>query len=75
VRAQRSFCQMAVKSIPHSDAEAVRLLGVFTSAANRFAAFEELPESRRLLKMLRTYLRSDTSSVTISTGPNTSFGT
>jgi hypothetical protein len=53
VRARRVFCQMAEKSMAYSGAEVVRLLGVFTSAANRFAAFEEFPESRRLLTVLQ----------------------
>jgi len=41
------FCQLAVKEIGYSRAEAARFLGVSTSAVNRSANSEEIPEVSR----------------------------
>jgi len=50
VRAKRVFCQLAVKEIGYSGAEAARFLGVTTSAVNRPANSEEYPICRRRAK-------------------------
>jgi predicted transcriptional regulator len=47
VRAKRVFCQLAVKEIGYSGAEVARFLGVTTSAVNRSANSEEIPEVNR----------------------------
>ena len=52
VRARRLFCQLAVKGLGYSGAEVARFLGVTTSAVNRLAVSEELPEVRKFLKVL-----------------------
>jgi hypothetical protein len=49
VRAKRVFCQVAVKKIGYSGAEVARFLGVTTSAVNRSANSEELPEVNRYI--------------------------
>ncbi len=41
------FCQLAVKEIGYSGAEVARFLGVSTSAVNRSANAEEIPEVNR----------------------------
>ena len=52
VRARRLFCQLAVRGMGYSGAEVARFLGVTTSAVNRLAVAEELPEVRKYLKAL-----------------------
>lgn len=49
VKARRLFCQLAVKEMGYSGAEVARFLGITTSAVNRLAASEQLPEVRRYL--------------------------
>jgi hypothetical protein len=44
VRVRRLFCQLAVSKMGYSGAEVARFLGVTTSAVNRSAASEELPD-------------------------------
>jgi predicted transcriptional regulator len=43
-KARRLFCQMAVKEVGYSGAKVGRFLGVTTSAVNRWATSEELPD-------------------------------
>lgn len=52
VRARRLFCQLAVKGMGYSGAEAARFLGVTTSSVNRLAVSEELPEVQKYLNAL-----------------------
>ena len=52
VRARRLFCQLAIRGMGYSGAEVARFLGVTTSAVNRLAVSEELPEVRKYLKAL-----------------------
>ena len=52
VRARRLFCQVAVRGMGYAGAEVARFLGVTTSAVNRLAMSEELPEVRKVLKVL-----------------------
>jgi hypothetical protein len=52
VRARRLFCQLAVRGMGYSGAQVARFLGVTTSAVNRLAVSEELPEFRKYLKAL-----------------------
>lgn len=44
VKARRLFCQIAVKKMGYSGAEVARFVGVTTSAVNRLAVSEELPD-------------------------------
>jgi len=44
VRARRLFCQVALRKIGYSGAEVARFLGMTTSAVNRLASSESLPE-------------------------------
>jgi len=52
VRARRLFCQLAVRGMGYSGAEVARFLGVTTSAVNRLAVSEELPEVGKYPKAL-----------------------
>lgn len=52
VRARRLFCQLAVRGMGYSGAEVARFVGVTTSAVNRLAVSEELPEVRKYLNAL-----------------------
>jgi hypothetical protein len=52
VRARRLFCQLAVQGRGYPGAEVARFLGVTTSAVNRLAVSEELPEVRKYPKAL-----------------------
>jgi REP element-mobilizing transposase RayT len=52
VRARRLFCQVAVQGLGYSGAGVARFLGVTTSAVNRLAVSEALPEVKRYLKTL-----------------------
>ncbi len=45
VKTRKIFCQVAVKKMGYSGADVARFLGISTSAVNRLAAFEELPET------------------------------
>lgn len=49
VKARKLFCQIAVKRMGYSGAEVARFLGVTTSAVNRLAVTEELPEIAKYL--------------------------
>ncbi len=44
VKSRRIFCQIVVKEMGYSGADVARFLGVNTSAVNRLAASDELPE-------------------------------
>ena len=50
VRTRKLLCQIAVCKMGYSGAEVARLLGISTSAVNRLASSEELPEVSRYLK-------------------------
>jgi len=52
VKARRLFCQVAVEGMGYSGAGVARFLGVTTSAVNRLAVSEELPEVKQYLKAL-----------------------
>jgi REP element-mobilizing transposase RayT len=47
VKARRLFCQIAVKRMGYPGAEVARFLGITTSAVNRLAVSQELPEIRK----------------------------
>jgi len=49
IRARRLFCQLAVKKLGFFGAEVARYLGITTSAVNRSANSEELPEAKKYL--------------------------
>ncbi|MFH1626094.1 MAG: hypothetical protein ABID54_13205 [Pseudomonadota bacterium] len=51
VKARKIFCQVAVKKMGYSGAEVARFLGVTTSAVNRLASCEELPEIEGYIKL------------------------
>jgi hypothetical protein len=51
VKARRLFCQLPVRGMGYSGAEVGRYLGVTTSAVNRLAASEELPDLKQDLKL------------------------
>ncbi len=44
VKTRKIFCQVAVKKMGYSGADVARFLGITTSAVNRLAVSEELPE-------------------------------
>ena len=44
VKSRRIFCQIAVKELGYSGADVARFLGINTSAVNRLAVSDELPE-------------------------------
>ena len=50
--AREGIAQLAVRGMAYSGAEVARFLGVTTSAVNRLAVAEELPEVRKYLKAL-----------------------
>ena len=50
VRTRKLLCQIAVCKMGYSGAEVARLLGISTSAVNRLASSDELPEVSRYLK-------------------------
>ena len=52
VKARRLFCQLAVTGMGYAGAGVARFLGVTTSAVNRLAASEEVPEVKRYLRAL-----------------------
>jgi REP-associated tyrosine transposase len=49
VKSRRIFCQIAVKKMGYSGADVARFLGINTSAVNRLAISDELPEIRKYL--------------------------
>ncbi|MCD6388250.1 MAG: hypothetical protein J7L69_02475 [Desulfobulbaceae bacterium] len=49
VKARKIFCQIAVRKMDYSGAEVDRFLGVRTSAVNRSAVSEELPDLAKYL--------------------------
>jgi putative transposase len=49
VKARKLFCQLAVKKMGYSGAEVARFLGVTTSAVNRSANSEEIPQLDQFL--------------------------
>ena len=52
VRGRKILCQLAVKKLGYSGAEVARYLGITTSAVNRMANAEELPDAGRYTKLL-----------------------
>ena len=51
VKARRLFCQLAVRRMGYSGAEVARYLGVTTSAVNRLALSQELPDLEKYRKL------------------------
>jgi len=49
VKARRLFCQIAVKRMGYSGADVARFLGITTSAVNRLAVSDQLPEIEKYL--------------------------
>jgi REP element-mobilizing transposase RayT len=49
VKARRIFCQIAVRKLGYSGADVARFLGINTSAVNRLAVSEEVPEIEKYL--------------------------
>jgi hypothetical protein len=49
VRSRRIFCQIAVKKMGYSGADVARFLGINTSAVNRLAVSDELPEVKKYI--------------------------
>ena len=49
VKARRIFCQIAVKRMGYSGADVARFLGITTSAVNRLAVSDPLPEIEKYL--------------------------
>jgi REP-associated tyrosine transposase len=49
VKARRMFCQIAVKRMGYSGADVARFLGITTSAVNRLAVSDQLPEIEKYL--------------------------
>jgi len=43
-KSRRTFSQIAVKKMGYSGADVVRFLGITTSAVNRLAVSDEVPE-------------------------------
>jgi REP element-mobilizing transposase RayT len=52
VKVRKVFCQLAVRGMGYSGAEVARYLGVTTSAVNRLALSQELPEMEKYRKLL-----------------------
>ena len=49
VKSRRIFCQVAVKGMGYSGSDVARFLGITTSAVNRLAVSDELPEIKSYL--------------------------
>jgi predicted transcriptional regulator len=49
VKSRRMFCQIAVKMMGYSGADVARFLGITTSAVNRLAVSDRLPEIEKYL--------------------------
>jgi len=47
VKSRRIFCQIVVRKMGYSDADVARFLGINTSAVNRLAVSDELPEAMK----------------------------
>ena len=47
MKSRRIFCQIAVKKMGYSGADVARFLGINTSAVNRLAVSDELPEVKK----------------------------
>ena len=52
MKARRLFRQLAVRGMGYSGGEVGRYLGVTTSAVNRLAVSEELPDLKQYLRLL-----------------------
>ena len=49
VKSRKVFCQIAVRKMGYSGAEVARFLGINTSAVNRLAISDELPETEKYI--------------------------
>jgi hypothetical protein len=49
VKSRKIFCQIALKKMGYSGADVARFLGINTSAVNRLAASDELPEVEKYI--------------------------
>ncbi len=49
VKSRRIFCQIAVKKVGYSGADVARFFGINTSAVNRLAVSDELPEVEKYI--------------------------
>ena len=49
VKSRRLFCQIAVKKMGYSGADVARFLGINTSAVNRLAVSNKLPEVEKYI--------------------------
>jgi hypothetical protein len=49
LKARKIFCQAVVKKVRYSGAEVARFLGISTSAVNRLANEDELPEVEEVI--------------------------
>jgi len=49
VKSRKVFCQIAVKKMGYSGADVARFLGINTSAVNRLAVSDELPEIEKYI--------------------------
>jgi len=49
VKSRRIFCQIAVKKMGYSGADVARFLGINTSAVNRLAVSDEVPEAEKYI--------------------------
>ena len=49
IKSRRLFCQIAVRMMGYSGADVARFLGITTSAVNRSAVSDELPEIEKYL--------------------------
>jgi putative transposase len=49
VKSRRIFCQIAVRKLGYSGADVARFLGINTSAVNRLAVSDELPEIKKYM--------------------------
>ena len=49
MKSRRMFCQIAVKKMGYSGADAARFLGINTSAVNRLAVSDELPDIEKYI--------------------------
>ena len=49
MKSRKIFCQIAVKKMGYSGSDVARFLGINTSAVNRLAASDELPEVEKYI--------------------------
>ena len=47
MKSRRIFCQIVVRKMGYSGADVARFLGINTSAVNRLAISDELPEAMK----------------------------